>query len=386
MAADEDLTRPLGLAKRRYRTVGTMSFGLAAVGMFAVAAVAVSGYLWLNGDPSTKIATPVDAVDVIDRGTLTGSTAQGGATAASEPASLETLSPGLIEVAPDGALVDIGEVIIHDPSNGGTIRLASLPEPSLVENGAHGPLPRVGTNGLRPLEAYARPTTASQHSDRIAIVIGGIGISGPGTADAIHNLPSSITLGLAPYGEAVEDAVHAARGAGHELLLQVPLEPFNYPGTNPGPHTLTRAAGAGKNIDRLQWLMAQATNYVGIMNYLGAGFTSDADALGPVLDEIGDRGLLYLDDGSSSRSVAGRTARGRAPFLRADVILDSDLSAEAIDLRLDQLQALARERGWAIATGSAFPLTVARVQAFADKAAERGIQIVPVSALLEQPR
>ncbi|MHA1157326.1 MAG: divergent polysaccharide deacetylase family protein [Alphaproteobacteria bacterium] len=381
MAADEDLTRPLGLARRRYGASGTVVLGLAAVGLFVIAGASVSWYLWLQHDQDFVVATSIDPADAIDTSTFTGSTPA--------PVSSDTgavFADGLIDLLPpDGALLDIGEVIIHDPSSSGTIRLASLPAADLIEEGPYGPLPRVAATGLRPLDAYARPTTGSLRSDRIAIVIGGIGISGPGTAEAIRNLPGNITLGLAPYGETVGEAVRDARQAGHELVLQIPLEPFNYPTTNPGPQTLTRAASASTNIDRLRWLMAQATNYVGVMNYLGAGFISDADALAPVLEEIGARGLLFLDDGSSSRSVAGEAARGRTPFLRADITLDVDLTAAAIDLRLDQLQALARERGWAIASGSAFPLTVERVQAFADKAAERGIQIVPLSALLNNP-
>ncbi len=375
MSADEDLTKPLGVDDRGHRFRGAALFGIAAFGLFVAAGASVSGYLWLTRDQGSDIA---GSLQTLDTTTLTGSTAAG------DGIDADTIS-GLIEITPDGGLRDIGDVIIHDPSDGGAIRLAALPDIDLVEEGPYGPLPRVSTSGMRPLEAYARPTSATAHSDRIAIVIGGIGINARGTSDAIRDLPGTVTLALAPYGEAIEDAVYEARGAGHELLLQVPLEPFNYPDTDPGPHTLTRDAGEATNIDRLHWLLARATNYIGVMNYLGARFTSDAEALSPVLAEIGRRGLLYLDDGSSGRSLADTDARGRTPVVRADVILDADLSAAAIDARLDQLQALARKRGWAIATGSAFPLTVERVRAFADRARDRGIQIVPLSALVARP-
>ncbi len=41
-----------------------------------------------------------------------------------------------------------------------------------------------------------------------------------------------------PYGADVERLVARARGEGHEILLQVPMEPFGYPDNDPGPQTL----------------------------------------------------------------------------------------------------------------------------------------------------
>jgi polysaccharide deacetylase 2 family uncharacterized protein YibQ len=104
--------------------------------------------------------------------------------------------------------------------------------------------------------------------------------------------------------------------------------------------------------------------------------------MAPVMRELGERGLLYLDDGSSARSKAAEIASGVTPFVRADLVLDADLSAAAIDDRLRQLQAIARERGYAVATATAFPVSVERIAAFVKAAADKGIAIVPLSAIL----
>ncbi len=226
------------------------------------------------------------------------------------------------------------------------------------------------------------PATADDA--RIAIVIGGVGIDADGSSQAI-DLPGAVTLAFAPYGNDLHATLANARAAGHEILLQIPLEPFNYPTTDPGPNTLTVNASARENLSRLHWLLSRLTNYVGVVNYMGARFTGEADALQPVMQEIGKRGLLYLDDGSSARSRAAELA-GRTPVLRADVVLDADLSPEAIDKRLDQLRAIARERGYAIATGTAFPATIERVANFASSAEDRGVAIVPLSSLVTAGR
>jgi polysaccharide deacetylase 2 family uncharacterized protein YibQ len=294
---------------------------------------------------------------------------------------------GLTEVEPDGVLEEVGgDVIISDPSQPPPLRLAAAPREDLVEVGEHGLLPRIGDDGTTPLDAYARPVDEARNMKRVAIVIGGIGIEGETVGEAVAALPGAVTLALAPYGEDLPAALAAARAGGHEVLLQIPLEPYNYPDTDPGPHTLTTDATREENLDRLHWLLGRATTYVGVMNYMGARFTSEDGALAPVLAEIGARGLLFLDDGSSTRSRAAALAEGKVPFLEADLVLDADTAPAAIDARLDQLAAIARERGYAIGAATAFPTTVARVAAFAAAAERRGIVLVPVSDFVRAGR
>jgi polysaccharide deacetylase 2 family uncharacterized protein YibQ len=367
----DELTRPLGLAPPRQKRGFLLPAAIAGGVLLAGAAIAGVVLLALpNRTGPTATATigapaPPSATDI------TGATKR--------PQAPPPPAAGLTEVKPDGGLTDIGKVVIHVPGDAPVVQLASAPTPALIEKGRYGPLPKIGSDGTRPLDAYARPVDGSLRDTRVAIVIGGVGIDPAGTAQAIA-LPGPVTLAMAPYGNGIAGTMADARAGGHELLLQIPLEPFNYPKTDPGPRTLTVEAPASENLDRLAWLMSRTTNYVGVVNYMGARFTGEAAALSPVLAEIGKRGLLYLDDGSSARSRAMDVA-GRAPVLRADVVLDADLSAAAIDERLNQLRSIARQRGYAIASATAFPLTIERVAEFARTAAERGFVIVPVSAL-----
>ncbi len=369
----DELTKPLGLSPPRRPRRRPPWRVIAAAG--AALIIVLGGAAWLlRPAPSGPTATAA-----IDPPAATAPAAPPAGTAAPPPASA-----GLTEVKPTGSLSEVGKVVVRDPSQPAAMNLASAPVAELVETSNYGPLPKVAADGTRPLDAYARPSGTSGNTARVAIVIGGIGIDTDGSSQAIA-LPGQVTLALAPYGRDLKTTMADARAAGHELLLQVPLEPFNYPSTDPGPHTLTVDAAAAKNIDRLHWLMSRVTNYVGVVNYMGARFTGEEQAMTPVLAEIGHRGLLWLDDGSSARSRALALA-GNAPVLRADVVLDADLTPDAIDQRLDQLRAIARQRGYAIATGSAFAATIDRVAAFAEDAADRGVTIVPLSSLVAAGR
>src|SRR5690606_4791906 len=135
-------------------------------------------------------------------------------------------------------------------------------------------------------------------------IIGGLGVSQTGTQAAIAKLPPEVTLAFASGGNSLDRWMQQARQQGHEIVMQVPLEPFDYPQVDPGRNTLTVAADPAENRDRLHWAMSRITNYTGLMNYMGGRFVTDEAAMSPFFGELGKRGLMYLDDGSSARSLA----------------------------------------------------------------------------------
>jgi polysaccharide deacetylase 2 family uncharacterized protein YibQ len=106
-----------------------------------------------------------------------------------------------------------------------------------------------------------------------------------------------------------------------------------------------------------------------------------------VLREVGKRGLLYFDDGSSPRSVAGQISGGHnIPFARADTVLDSSPNAVDIDSALTKLESIARARGHAVGSASALPVTIDRLSSWARGAEERGITLVPISAIANRTK
>ena len=143
------------------------------------------------------------------------------------------------------------------------------------------------------------------------------------TQEALRVLAPDVTLAFAPYGSSLDRWTQRARTDGHELLLQIPMEPFDYPDNDPGPQTLLTSATSDVNVERLSSFLGRLTNYVGVVNYMGAKFTADDRALSPVVGELATRGLMYLDDGSSSRSTTfsmpeiAMCTRGSAAVSRA---------------------------------------------------------------------
>ncbi|MGL4490118.1 MAG: divergent polysaccharide deacetylase family protein, partial [Rhizobiaceae bacterium] len=128
------------------------------------------------------------------------------------------------------------------------------------------------------------------------------------------------------------------------------------------------------------------TNYTGVVNYLGARFTSEPAALEPVIADLGERGLLYLDDGTSSQSKADVLAvKNRAAFAAADGVIDEVQDKNEILKALDGIEATARAKGSAIAMGTGFDVTIVAVNEWVKEAKKRGIEVVGVSALATDP-
>ncbi len=301
---------------------------------------------------------------------------------AEKPASA---GPAIIHVDPSTADKN-SVVVIRDPSAlTQNPRFAHVPDPALLEESPYGRLPVRAADGRRPFDVYARPWSGSSGA-KVAIVIGGLGLSQTGTQAAIAKLPPTITLAFAPLGNSLNRWMVDARNSGHEIVMQVPLEPFDYPSINPGRNTLTVAAGTDENLKNLRWVLGRTTNYTGVMNYMGARFLSDDAAMEPFMKELYDRGLMFLDDGTSARSIASQLAKtDRVPFAEGDMVIDTDQSRSEILKKLDNLERTARARGYAIGTGSAFDTTVDAVSAWVNEAVKRGIEIVPISALADDP-
>jgi uncharacterized protein len=282
-----------------------------------------------------------------------------------------------------------GAVIIRVPDAQPAIRLAPAPDRRLIERGRHGSLPKMSPEGLRPADIYARPVSAQHKAApvRIAIIVGGLGIGQGTTTDAIGKLPGPVSLAFAPYGADLERQVARAREDGHEVLVQAPMEPFDYPDNDPGPQTLVTTLPPEQNTDRLQWVMSRFPGYVGIVNFMGGRFTSNDAAMAPIMREIASRGLLFVDDGSSGRTLAPQAAAGAGvSAARADVVIDAVQRGQEIDAALARLEKLAREKGSAVGYGAALPVTVDRIARWAKAAEARGVTLVPISALVTSPR
>ncbi|KQP10001.1 hypothetical protein ASF28_02185 [Methylobacterium sp. Leaf99] len=390
LASDDILTRPLGAkptsgervrALAALRPTPRMTVGLLVLGVVAGVSILVA-----TGDPQggEPVAIATIALREPSPAPVAAIPAPEKPVAAQRSADAVETASGVTVVRAGGGNAPSEAVVIRVP-DAAPVKLASAPDPRLVERGRHGAIPRLGEGRVRALDIYARPDPGLT-GPRIAILVSGLGIGQSATASAITRLPPEVSLAFAPYGGDLERTVARAREAGHEALLQAPMEPFDYPDSDPGPQTLLTTARTPENIDRLAWAMSRFSGFIGIVNYMGAKLTSDAAAFEPVLREVAARGLGYVDDGTSPRSLAAPLgAKARVPTARAEIVLDALPRPEAIDRELARAEAQARAKGFVLVSATALPMTIDRIARWSRDLEARGIRLVPVSVALRGP-
>lgn len=278
---------------------------------------------------------------------------------------------------PDGASAG-GGAAITAPRRPPAEPLPAAPIAGLSQPGPNGPLPMINADGRTPAQAYARPFRPNGRP-RVALIVGGLGLNAVTTRAAIERLPAEVTLSFVPYAEGLQGWIDLARAHGHEVLIEIPMEPQGYPDNDPGPYTLLANAGPDDIRQRLEWLLGRATGYFGVTNYLGDRFVTSDGAMSAFLGVMRSRGLAFIDDGSARRRP-GAYARASA-----DRIVDEVQSPAAVVAQLNALEAAARENGQALGTGFSYPVTVEAAARWADGLADRGLQLAPASAVTARP-
>ncbi|ASP35786.1 hypothetical protein CHH27_23190 [Labrenzia sp. VG12] len=367
------------------RRLVRLPFGLIGVGILSV--IFTTTLIWiavvddpLGGEPVAVL--PLDAV-------VEGVTSQDIEVVEIRPGIGDDLGPNLRPESAKDLMGPRYDMILRPDGLGPEAPVTSLsinPDSRVSERSDYGFLPKVSEAGVRPLDAYSRPVVNEFKSiPKIAVVITGLGLSETGTQNAISSLPPEVTFALAPYGEDLDLWMQQARTKGHELLLQLPLEPFDFPDNDPGPHTLLVSLRPAEMLDRLAYLLTRVTNYVGTIPEMGARFTSTKPSVEYLFEKLKSRGLMFVDNGTSSRSIAAQMATDkRLPFSGVDVVLDEVPRDDNIDAKLLQLEGIARSRGIAVAAGSALPVTVRQLQEWVQDLEERGLQLVPISATIDR--
>ncbi|MGX9424216.1 divergent polysaccharide deacetylase family protein [Bradyrhizobium sp. LeoA1S1] len=389
-AADE-LSAPLGQEtvgkKRRFQVPFTATQALAVMlGLILVtfAGIALFNDDPLGGEPIAHIALRKAPV-AEEKPAAAGPAAEPMAKSPPRQAAGESKTVTIIDGS-SGARHDV--VVSGDAADKAESDAAPGPmtgiDQRLLEKSRYGMIPVVA-DGLRPFTVYAADADRAKAAKTpvVAIVVGGLGVGAAKTTDAIMKLPPAVTLAFTPYGADPTKLAERARAQRHEILLQVPMEPFDYPDNDPGPQTLLTTLNAEQNLDRLYWHFSRIQGYAGIANFMGARFVATDPVMQPIMREAAKRGLSYFDDGATPRSVAASLAAGQAlPFAKADFTIDAVPTSVEIDRVLVKLETLAKERGVAVGVASALPISIERLAAWTKTLEARGILLVPLTTAM----
>ncbi len=270
--------------------------------------------------------------------------------------------------------------LAHLPPPKAAPPLPPAPIPDLVRMTANGPLPVIAPDGRAPWQTYARPFSDNSGRARIAVIVSGLGLGKAVTEAAISRLPADVTLSFSPYAKDVDAWLKRARAAGHEVMLDLPLEAARFPERDPGPMALLQTLPDVKLKERLEAVLTRGTGYVGLLAGTGSPFAT-SDRVKPVLEDARKRGLLYVGD----LATLPADPNLQPAFAAVAVSLDGQPFRAAIDARLGQAVDAAKARGSAVAIAQGLPVVIDRLAHWLTGLGDKGMVIAPVSALAKPP-
>jgi polysaccharide deacetylase 2 family uncharacterized protein YibQ len=287
-------------------------------------------------------------------------------------------SGGVIQSEPAKAAVSVNSP--YDP-----VPMVPAPVAGLIEESPRGPLPRIGADGKTPWQTYARPFFHDDKRPRIALVVGPMGISSNATSRAIEGLPGAVTLAFSPAADQLGIWVDQARRLGHEVMLELPMEPADFPRNDPGPNTMLVSLDPDRNQQRLLSTLGRVSGYVGVTSLSGLRFSGTPDSIRPILTEVNRRGLMFLDAQAGARSPAAREAtKIGLPRAIGDGFIDAIPSKAAIEAQLRNLEEAARLDGAAVGIAMPYPVTLDHLSQWIATLEAKGIVLAPITALVNK--
>lgn len=373
LADDALLEKP----KRRWGRVAAIAGGVLGVLLILGGLGAVVGWLVVNAEHATMARAalhPTVSVDVLAEG---------------EPpprnSSRDTVHPTMTAEGQS----ETGETMTEDgkapgntpPSN----PLDGIVDPALIEQTDDGPLPRIAGDGRQAWVEYSAPFDKSDRRPRLAIIVSNLGLS-PGTTQSVLDaLPPEVTLSFSSIAPDLQEWVTRARRKGHEVLIDLPMEPDGFPRSDPGRYTLLTSASEVENLNRLESVMKRAGGYVGLLTTMGSAFTVNAESLSPVLQTLKERGLLYVDGRYTSRTMGPELASQiQLPRAYNNRFIDTTPSVRAINGRLGELEEITKANRFAVGLAQPYPVTLDRLTAWLPSLKAKGIALAPISAIADK--
>ena len=249
----------------------------------------------------------------------------------------------------------------------------------------------VGDNGIKNYTSTAQTNlvnnkldTSSNSTIRITIIISELGLSKKDTEKAITELPSSITFSFSPYTENLSYWFSESKKFGHELLLEIPMEPENYPDNDSGPLALLTNYSATRNIEILKNIMEKVQGYDGLMSWTGEKFMKSKDSLYPVFEYIKKSELFFINSAVNFNNIADDVANQlKLPYASVNVVLDDIANEKMINIKLKKLETLAKiGSGHAIGIIRPYSISIKMIKDWEKTLDSKGISLVPASVIV----
>jgi len=231
---------------------------------------------------------------------------------------------------------------------------------------------------------YAKPSLPRLAvRPKVAIVIDDLGGENQMSQEILHwNVP--LTLSILPFTPYSKVLAQQAHQRGKEVILHLPMEPHGYPKTKPGEGVLLQEMEEERFLRQLSMDLEAVPNIKGVSNHMGSRLMEDPGKVRIIMKELKRRGLFFLDSRTTPQTMGLQIAESiGVRATERSLFLDHSQDPEEIKRQLEKLAQLSLETGKAIGIGHPHPSTLKSLKEMIPRMKERGIEIVPLSSVVE---
>jgi len=271
---------------------------------------------------------------------------------------------------PTASTDPVAAIQVHTP-------LTNQPNKAFYQSGRYGKLPIISDDGREPWRYYAKPDTSEDDAKVIALIVTGLGMDRDATTQALA-LPEEVALSFSPYAPELDRQLTRARSAGHEVWLDAPMQPEDYPASDAGTLALMKNMTQEEMDKVLQPLLGKAVGYVGFVAPRAESFTG-YNGMEYIAAQLKSRGLLLVLRGDAFTPTD--TASHTLAVTRQLDLSMVDMAAPP-DQMLEELAAMATQHGHTLGVTSPAPRVMHHITQFTKEMKQRNLTLVPPSALI----
>ncbi len=218
---------------------------------------------------------------------------------------------------------------------------------------------------------------------KIAIVIDDLGDQDKISQEILHwDVP--VTLAILPFTPYSKTLAGEAHRRGKEVILHLPMEPQGYPQIRPGKGVLLGEMNEKKLLRQLAKDIDAVPYITGVSNHMGSRLMEEPEKIEIVFSELKRRQLFFLDSRTTPQTVGLQVAQSVGlKAVERNIFIDNSSTEEDIEQQLEQLIQLSLSKGRAIGIGHPHPSTLKSIREMIPRLKKKGIDLVPLSALVE---
>lgn len=216
---------------------------------------------------------------------------------------------------------------------------------------------------------------------KVAIIIDDIGYDRK-IADKFLQLNADLTFSLLPHTPSQKSFARKVSKKGLEIMLHLPMEPYEYPQVDPGPGALLTSMSPDELISQLKKNLDAVPGIIGVNNHMGSKMTTVSSQIYQIFTVLKERELFFIDSRTTLNSICKPSARlFQIPFAQRNVFIDHIVDPDFIRRQLNHLIQIAYNRGEAVGIAHPHIETYTVLRAMLPDL-QKKVQIVPASQIV----